>query len=378
MTAAAQTPDKRTTLVIFLVICAAGAALNLWTMIGNAAGWGLDFNQFYSASHLAGTGHLYDWDALRKLEAQHGMAIPTGRVPVVSFGVKSVTWLPYASAQAVWLVASLAALIVFAAVWPGANRMVMAAAVLSSMPVGLLLLYGQDTPYWLMFFALGLWLLQKDRPWLAGVAFAFCICKFHLAVGIPLLLIFQKRWSALCSGAATAAALIAACFLIEGPDWPSRYLAMVSNPNFSVAHGRMPNLHGLSVWAPHAAAFEIAGALALAALLWMLCRRVPDPGVAGAVAAAAGLLLGRHGYANDMALLIPIVVLTLQGKVPVWLKTWAIVLLSPLPTLVLASSRPYIGQILTIGFVVCAMQSAGRATEEATIPFQAAAVATQP
>jgi hypothetical protein len=238
--------------------------------------------------------------------------------------------------------------------------MVMAAAILWSMPATLLILFGQDTPFWLMFFAVGLLLLQKGKPGLAGIAFALCICKFHLALGIPILLSFQKRWVPFFSTTLTVGGLLAACFLIEGSAWPRNYLAAVSDVNFSPAHQKMPNLRGLSAWMPHAVAFEIAGVLALIALLWLLCRRTSDLGVTGAAVAAAGLLLGRHGYANDVALLIPLAVFTLQKKTPVWVKGWALLLLSPSPTLLLSSSRPYLGQLLVIGFVVCAIQAAGR------------------
>jgi hypothetical protein len=210
-----------------------------------------------------------------------------------------------------------------------------------------------------MFLAIGLLFLKHGRPRLAGLAFALCICKFHLALGIPIFLISQKRWETLFSGAAAIGAMLAACFLIEGPAWPWRYLAAVSDPQFSPAHERMPNLHGLSVWLPQAGIFELAGAVALVALLWLLCRRNADLGMTGAAVAAAGLLLGRHGYANDCALLIPIAVLTIQRKeASVRLKAWAAVLLSPAPTLLLASSKPYLGQLLIVVFVIYAIQAA--------------------
>ena len=59
---------------------------------------------------------------------------------------------------------------------------------------------------------------------MAGCGICTCICKFHLALGIPVLLVSQKRWKALIAGAGTFALLIAACFLIEGPGWVRHYL----------------------------------------------------------------------------------------------------------------------------------------------------------
>jgi hypothetical protein len=130
-----------------------GLAFNIWFAELNRAGWGLDFNQFYSAGRLAGTGHIYDWDALRKLESENGIPMPTGRLPVVLFGHKILSNLPYAEAQYVWLAASIAALLVFAMAWPGTQRLLMMVALAWSMPLTLVLLYGQDVPFWLTFFA---------------------------------------------------------------------------------------------------------------------------------------------------------------------------------------------------------------------------------
>ena len=59
-----------------------------------------------------------------------------------------------------------------AAIWRGTNRMLMATALAWSMPVALLLVYGQDTPFWLLWVALGLLLLERGNPRLAGVVFA--------------------------------------------------------------------------------------------------------------------------------------------------------------------------------------------------------------
>ena len=95
-------------------------------------------------------------------------------------------------------------------------------------------------------------LLSKEKPWLAGVAFALCICKFHLALGIPVLLVARKQWKALIAGAGTFALLIAACFLIEGPGWVRHYLENSRLPSFSPAPERMPTLYGLSAGYPGA------------------------------------------------------------------------------------------------------------------------------
>ena len=340
----------------FAAVIVLGLAFNIGFAVLERAGWGIDFNQFYSSGRLAGTGHLYDWEALRKIEVENGTGVPTGRLPVVAYGYKLLAWLPYPVAHWIWLAMSLAALAVFALVWPGVPRQWMFAALVWSVPAALLLLYGQDTPFWLMFFAAGLWLLSKEKPWLAGVAFALCICKFHLALGIPVLLVARKQWKALIAGAGTFALLIAACFLIEGPGWVRHYLENSRLPSFSPAPERMPTLYGLSAWLPWSAALEIAAALVVVLFLWWFCRHISDLGTAGAAAAACGLLLAHHAYANDCVLLIPLLLLTIQrAEAPAWLKLWAALLLAPAPVALLASPGPLPGQLLVVGFVAAGL-----------------------
>ena len=195
---------------------------------------------------------------------------------MVLFGAKLIGWLPYPLARIVWLIASVLALGIFAVVWPGVDGSWMAVALAWSMPVGLCLVLGQDTPFWLMLTALGLFLLQRGRPQLAGLVFSLCICKFHLALGIPILLAAQRRWSALLSACASGAALLAACFLIEGPAWPLRYLEASRQTSFSPAVYRMPNLNGIAYWFPWPTAVEIVLTIAVICLLWTVCRRTAD------------------------------------------------------------------------------------------------------
>jgi len=331
-------------------------AFNIWFAVENRTGWGVDYNQYYAASRLAGTGHLYDWDALRKIEAEHSFQVPTGRLPVVLYGHKILGSLPYPVARSIWMAGSFAALMFFAAAWPGARRVVMLVALAWSMPVTLGLLFGQDVPFWLMFFTAGLVLMERKRPWSAGLAFSLCLSKFHLALGIPIMLAAQKRWRTLMAGVIAVSALIACCFLIEGPGWLAQYAKMAHMAGFSPAPERMPTLYGIAYWLPWPAAAEIAGAVVIVLLLWMACRGGADLGMAGAAAAACGLLLGHHAYAGDCALLIPLSVLTIQRPgVPLWVKVWAVLLLPSAPVLLLVTQKPFLGQIAIAAFVVTAV-----------------------
>src|ERR1700733_11556185 len=111
-------PREKSRMAIIAAVCAMGVAMNVYIGVLNKVAWGVDYNQFYAASRLAGTGHLYDWDALRKIELATGWIGPTGRLPVVLYGHKILAGFPYPVAQSLWLVVSVGALLFFAAFWP--------------------------------------------------------------------------------------------------------------------------------------------------------------------------------------------------------------------------------------------------------------------
>ena len=348
---------------------ALGLALSIWFAVIDRAGWGLDFNQFYSASRLAGTGRLYDFDALRKIEAQNGLEVPLSRLPVVVYGYKIFARVPYAVARSIWTACGIAALIVFAIAWPGSRPLLMLVALTWQLSTALVVLYGQDVPFWVLFFASGLQLIERKKPWIAGAVFSLCICKFHLALGIPVMLAARKCWSTMIAGAVAVLALIASCFLIEGPGWLLEYAKASQMPGFSPAPERMPNLHGITSWLPWPEATEIAAAVVIVLLLWTACRAQEGWGMAGAAAAACGLLLGHHAYAGDCTLLIPLSVLTIQRQgVPPWLRVWAILMLTPIPVLLIVSQKPFMGQMLVVTFVVAAItwEIAGRVGAESS------------
>jgi Glycosyltransferase family 87 len=349
-------------------ICVCGLFVNLWMIGVNQRLRSIDFNQFYASSRLAGTGHLYDWAKLRKLELETGEEVPTGRLPVVAYGYKILGSLPYETARGLWLAGSIAALLLAALLWPGVPRSATLVAMAGSTPAAMLIYYGQDVPFWLMFFGLGLLFLRAEKPIAAGIAFSLCISKYHLASGIPMMLLATRSWKALAAGASATAALGAACFLIEGPQWPVQYLQMLKMPGFSPGPERMPSLYGIASWLDGTTAIEITGAVVIVVLLWRLCRDTTEIGVAGAYAAACGLLLAHHTYAGDCVLLIPLLLVILcRSHAPFWLQLWALLLVSPFPALLLGSSIPWLGQILIVGFVVSALIAQGLRNEIAAI-----------
>jgi len=338
-----------------VLACMLGLFINvrLWFDAGHG---GVDFNQFYSASKLAGTGHLYDWDSLRALESQHGPPIHSGRLPVVTYGVKPLTLLPYTAALWMWRAASMAALAAVCFIWPGAKRWLLLLAFAWSGPATYTIALGQDTAFWLLFFTLGIALLDRGRAQLAGLVFALCLCKYHLAVALPVFLIAQSRWKTLIAGALSIAALIAASFAIEGPGWPREYIRTVSLPDFSPGVRDMPNLNGLASWFAGAGWVEVGASLVCVWLLWLVSRRAPPTAFAGAATAACGLLLSHHAYVGDCLVLVPLSALVLQSSAfPLWLRGWAVIVATPLLMFAVVSRTTYVGQAAAAGFVLAAM-----------------------
>src|SRR5947207_4966402 len=97
----------------------AGLVVNCLLALANSSTWDVDFNQYYSAGKLVGSGHLYDWDSMRSLELERDIKpVPFGRIPAFAVGFKPLSALPYPVARALWLCASVAVLAGFVCLWP--------------------------------------------------------------------------------------------------------------------------------------------------------------------------------------------------------------------------------------------------------------------
>lgn len=331
----------------------AGLTMNILVALANRVAWAIDFNQYYTAGRLVGTGRLYDWNAVRSLELEHTARVVTfTRIPAFALAFKPLSALPWPLARALWLAIGLAALAGFLALWPGLNRARAFTALCWSMPAALCLATGQDSVLFLFFIALGLSLLSTGRDFAAGLAFSACIAKPHLALLVPVLVIALKKWKALLGGAAGVATAIALCFLSgEGTDWPRRLVALTSRidghplvqglsaANFPPVEApeRMPNLRGLLSFLGGGIALEAAVALLVIAAVWMISRSKPIP-FAGAIVLAGGLLLSHHAYTYDACLLIPAMLLPLEMPAPEWMRIGALFALTPAPYLFMLSN----------------------------------------
>lgn len=341
---------KRAGRVIVLALLGlGGVAFNLWVSQGIRSGRNVDFDDFYAAGKLAGTGHLYDWNAIQALEREHHSSnmLPFGRIPIFALAFKPLSALPYVWASVLWMGASLAAMLGFVALWPGPNRMRNFVLICWSFPAAMCLALGQDTLLFLSFAVLGLWLLGKKFPFTAGLALSLCVAKPHLALLLPIWLIATARWRAIAGGVTGGfiAALIS--FSIEGLDWPKQMLQ--SLPNLATAPLNMPNLRGLVALVGGGTALEIALASVVGVAFWGISR-FADPPTGAALALAGGLLLSHHAYAYDAVLLFPALLLSCDHASRQWLRRWGLLLFTPFPYLVLLTPTAWPAHLVLTGY----------------------------
>src|SRR5579885_3668473 len=294
------TVDRGRGWALYLGLALAGVAFCAVLAARSPTAWDVDFNQFYSAGKLVGTGRLYDWDAIRRLELQHrATAVPFGRIPFFAFVFQLFSALPYGVARGLWFGVEVAALAGFALLWPMAGRARMAVAICWSVPALMCLTFGQDSVLFLFFVALGMALLE-DHEFLAGVALSGCIAKPHLALLLPVLLAARGKWKALAGGLAGGLTALLISLLVEGKEWPLRLLALARAPEFDPAADRMPTLKGMLSLTGGGVAVQIAVTLGVVAACWYLSSRLPLP-AAAALALAGGLLISKTELPGHLA-----------------------------------------------------------------------------
>ena len=337
---------------IFAVVAVAlaGVSANLFVALANSGSWSADFNQYYAAGKLVGTGHLYDWDAVQNLERPHGgNRTPFIRMPVFAAAFKPLTALPYDTARVVWFGLSLAVWAAFPFLWPLKRRTWVWAAMAWCTPAAMCLAFGQDSMFFLFFVALGLRLLMGNHDFAAGLVLSLCASKPHLAIALPVLLVARRNWRALAGAMTGGAFLLLVSAAVEGVGWPARYLALTSLPDFDPGLDRMPNLRGLLHWVHLGMGVEIPVALAALGAMYFLCRRLPLA-TGAALALAVGLWTGHHGYSYDCLLLVPALLFGLEEPLPAPLREWAMLLLTPVPYLLLLTDSPWMGIVVVAGY----------------------------
>ena len=297
-----------------------------------------DFNAFWSGSRLASQGHpalAYDPQAILGMEDTGARSVglfPYLYPPVWLLLCLPLAALPYPLAFAVFLVSGYAALCcclraILPRPWPILPVLSLPAIVLNGM-------IGQNGLVSGTCFA-GAMLLLDRRPMLAGACLGVFAFKPQLAVGVPVLLLFGRRWAALVSCAAVASGLALASWAVLGRATWERFFealpaisAVLRNP---LVWPKLVSMFAAVKLAGGSAGLAL-GAQGLCAVAALCCvayvgARRPGAGPEIATLAAAAVLCTPYVMDYDLACLaIPMAWLARRGASSGWLAWEKIVL----------------------------------------------------
>jgi hypothetical protein len=242
--------------------------------------------------------------------------------PLAAWLLRPVASLPLSTGLALFLVASLTALLAGARLLerrlprtlPEGWRAVLVIAATASLPAATTLLLGQWDGFLLLAVAGALWALDRDRPLTAGLLLSILLVKPQLAWLLLPLLLAASRWRVAAGLALGAAVWAGSGLLLVGPHQLVELLALVRarQTGESLFTAGLPSLAGpiggstaVLVAAPVLAAAAIA-------LAWR-CRaglRRATPAVVVSLGICASILCAPHVFSDDLLLLaVPLVVL---------------------------------------------------------------------
>jgi Glycosyltransferase family 87 len=155
-----------------------------------------DFYVYYLAAQLGraqGWAAIYDPAVfLPPVTAAVGKPLPYLNPPELAWLVTPLSFLPYRLAAWIWtgvLIAALGLVWYVAAPGRGLVRLIHAVGAAALLPVFVGILFGQVSLLIVAAVALSWWLLDRGRPWLAGVVLSALILKPQIAFLVPLALL---------------------------------------------------------------------------------------------------------------------------------------------------------------------------------------------
>ena len=270
---------------------------------------GGDFAMFWTAGRLAAKG---DWDTLYSLDGfADVMGASVGTVsfaypPPFAMALQALRGIDYATAFSIWLAVSAACLMVvvmLSRAWGVLGLLMMLFSVYVA------LRFGQVVPIAVLFVAVSGWAIEKDRPFVAGLALGIISLKPQFLIGPVLVLIATPglRRSAL-AGIAVSAGSIAALSAIVAPEAWGAYLAGlrdVTNPGVSTRWDF--SILSLTSNLPLVAAVPLTVGLVVIAT-WLALRASGGTGDARqklAIGLVLSLLVSPRVVNYDWTLLIP-------------------------------------------------------------------------
>jgi len=310
-------PRPQKNVDLFALIALACGGLVLLGIISHPY-WGdieaghTDFLAFYAGGRLAFTPGLYD--PQQAMAEQLRAARVTGegtyfiRLPWFAAAMWPLARLPYIPSQFVWQFLLLGGLIVFVVLWPRPSLAVRATILCYSLPALVNLRMGQDVPLMLACMAASLALLNRKKPVLAGLVLSLTLAKFHLFLPLFPAVLFVRRWRFAAGFFSGAAILLAASFVVSGPDWPQRFLTAIRDPATTPRVIVTPSFYYLMHGSPLA-----VGAIGIVLMVLYLRRARNDSEFLIAAAPVVILPLLPHAGAYDCLLLAPLAMTALDS-----------------------------------------------------------------
>ncbi len=276
-----------------------------------------DFLSFWSAGHLALTGHAstaYDWPAMHLLQQQLMGRAPDGYLgwayPPLFFCVAiPLALIPYAASFLIWVCTSLALYAVAIACVARARG---AALLACAVPAALGCVMPGQNGFLSAALIAGALLQLETRPLIAGLLLGLLTYKPHLGLLFPIALIFGGYWRAFFSAAVTTITILFLSWLLAA-DSLAAFVAHLGNMSDNFLTGgtagffRQQSLYGLlrmSGVGDHAA-FAAQGALlaAMAIFVAWLWRGERPLALKCAGLCVAALLATPYLYFYDLPIL---------------------------------------------------------------------------
>jgi hypothetical protein len=233
--------------------------------------------------------------------------MPT-RLPFYYGALSPLGRLPYSTAVRVWWLLMTACALLCILVHPSNSRLAFAAA-MSSSPLLMTLVSGQDDALLCLIVVGGLHLRQRGKLVAAGAVMSLLAIKFHLFLLLPIAFLITREFAVLLGMMLGGAGLLVSSFFAGGWNWPVKYVELLLTPVINPAASLMPNLHSV-LWAfPK---FELAATLVFAAVVLLVARKFP--GEAVAITLLGSFLISFHAYAGDILVLLPILFAALQSQ----------------------------------------------------------------
>jgi hypothetical protein len=316
------------------------AASVVWVMLSNhmvdrkGRPLGVDFIIYWSASHIALTGHPADAYSIPLLFRSLKLTVPASNEvftffypPPFYLVISPLALLPYLVAYFVFILSTLAGyVLVFRRITTNATAMWCLAGFSG---VFVTAFHGQNGFLTASLAAASLLSLRK-RPILAGVFLGLLVIKPHLALFFPVALIAIGAWRTLATAAITATAFTAISTAVLGFDTVrafvgSLHYARIFLEDGSLPWGKMPAtftlLRLLGTPVPWAYAAHGCVAVTAGVAVWHVWRSSNDWQLRSAALMTATFLGSPYLFDYDLAwLAFPIAWLALIGLRDGWLR----------------------------------------------------------